>query len=430
MNSGMGVGSCSAAVPSPSREGAARGSCWLIYRVSLGPYAARADLGLGSRHPPEVRPRLPIVAPARQHRRGGREARVVLGDGGGRLRQALLPAVAQPAVLGAARLWPLAAAPVGHAPRGVVDAPGRGGGAGVRQPAVFARRLQSGVTGERSPLFRRREDEDGTNSRTNGKWFVNCDQVRKEITVVQLPQQKLIPGATAKVSVVPICDQIKGDWNTCILSFCRSEEDRISFCFHKAGLCSVTCQFVIVDLAQTIDTNTLAVLSSTAPHIGGVTYATPSFFDPLLQLGYYLVLTKESGTHSFVCALPCYRRLKGRNPVVVIIEEGTGNVQMVTTTTPYFKRLQVETQLSKSQFCVITHGFSEVWDVNDNPMEPLKAGSTHLESETFFEGGLIFEIKHTRTEIHVKDEHSGADIMTFKLFRPFSRLDHHSSFLY
>ncbi|KAH3767699.1 hypothetical protein Pelo_468 [Pelomyxa schiedti] len=268
--------------------------------------------------------------------------------------------------------------------------------------------VQDRATGERTPLF---QGYSGT-PLTNGKWLVLCCCHSQELVVVEIPMRRNTSGSggsttVRRPTVVPL-DKRGTIFHHLFVSYNQDQLLVLSCDRHQD---SKFFELALVDLVQTCASNKLAVLSSTVPR---PSHVPPDCvrFDNFGRA--YCVCKQEGGSHSFVLyyhAMEC-----------MTIEEGTG---MMRCTFPWRTPPThwLVSQLNESQLCLFKDhdGTYEVWDVNDST-KPVRTQRRDRRGwafkRPFVEGGLVFQVSPSMQEIHVTEESSGAQVVTFQLSRP------------
>ncbi|KAH3742889.1 hypothetical protein Pelo_15717 [Pelomyxa schiedti] len=262
---------------------------------------------------------------------------------------------------------------------------------------------------------------------TGQRWFVCCDRSsRKKLLIIELP--KLYPmGSTSlerQTTVVPL--SVSSRKKHFQLSLCSYNENHLLLCFGNRLFSSSYCEFLLVDLMQTTRTKTLAVLSLTVPLCAGL--CLPNL-DPILW-GDHCVLSnpRTGGSRSIIV-------MSEGADFAISIEEATGKIQpiqshMIGVGDDDSRSLSL---LSQSQLCIITEKGEdsyEVWDVNDaaRPIRTPGFREGCTAAQAFVEGGLLFQMSESLTEMHVTEESSGAPVIAFKLLERLKEVTEHFSF--
>ncbi|KAH3759581.1 hypothetical protein Pelo_8598 [Pelomyxa schiedti] len=164
---------------------------------------------------------------------------------------------------------------------------------------------------------------------------------------------------------------------------------------------SYTCvHFVLVDLAQIKSSGKLVAVASAIIHIEDM-YESPDDLETEdFMTNECAVCSTESGAHSFVTMTGCAR--------LISIDEGTGKVHTLDSERyKLFSGTHVISQLSVSQFCVFKRGsVYDVWDINDpiKPVRECKLLPGFTTTESFAEGGFMFQISESGKDIHASDQ--------------------------
>ncbi|KAH3763017.1 hypothetical protein Pelo_5131 [Pelomyxa schiedti] len=258
--------------------------------------------------------------------------------------------------------------------------------------------LQDRATGQRIQIARRQSFSCYS---TNGKWVVVCDLKAREMVVVEIPRKNTSGAATFKKPTVVPLHTSKGTWNYCSPNFGGANEDHMMLTFESPHR-SLFFEIAVVDLVQTCSSKALAVLTSTVPRLADLHLS--DYWKFIAQC--YCMTTQGSGAHTFV--IPGVER-----DGLIMMDELSGRLQELIHT-PEGANWQVS-QLNQSQLCVFAPGMDTytVWDVNDTS-KPVRTAKCKASSESFVEGGLLFQVSGSRHEIHMTEESSGAHIITFQ----------------
>ncbi|KAH3761377.1 hypothetical protein Pelo_6776 [Pelomyxa schiedti] len=280
--------------------------------------------------------------------------------------------------------------------------------------------LQDRLTGERRALF----DSTGcwwVKLCSNRKWFVVFDQWK--MVAFEIPRRNPSgPTTIKKPTVVPL-GSLMGS-SSYSPEFGGGNEDHILLCDYSSAS---QFQFILVDVAQTTASKTLAVLSSTVPRLNDLQLPRS---EPFIFRS-FLVMTHKGGARSFVTG-GSFKDPAG----IIVIEEGTGKVKgpLGGYETSNFCPTWCVSQLNQSQFCVTctARDTYDVWDINDisRPARTQKFATGNPKRHDFMEGGLLFQLKRPHSmlkEIKVTEEASGTHVVTFQLFRPVLAFTNHFS---
>ncbi|KAH3745438.1 hypothetical protein Pelo_13187 [Pelomyxa schiedti] len=185
-------------------------------------------------------------------------------------------------------------------------------------------------------------------------------------------------------------------------------------------------QFILIDLAQTKSSGKLVAVASAVASPTSMKGTSLDYLecDDFLTNDCVACSTK-SGAIKFVTM--------SEVGDLISIDDATGKVNPIGHKRYKMLRFpEVVSQLRMSQFCVFegSYGYN-VWDINDpaKPVRECKLQPGFTTTESFADGGFMFQMSESHKEIHVSEECSGDHVITFKLFRPLCRTTRHFSFL-